>query len=105
MTFNGWLQIAVYCAIVIAITVPLGGYMTRVFVGERTLLSPALRPVETILYRLSGVEEHREQNWIAYAVSVLLFSFVGFLVLYILPSGQGGISLFNPQDVAGVAPD
>src|SRR5215831_10397040 len=105
MTFNGWLQIAVYCVIVIAITVPLGGYMTRVFAGERTLLSPVLRPVETILYRLSGVEEDREQNWIAYAVSVLLFSFIGFLVLYILQRAQGGIPIFNPQGIAGVAPD
>jgi len=105
MTFNGWLQIAVYCAIVVAITVPLGGYMTRVFAGERTPLSPVLRPVETILYRLSGVEEDREQNWIAYAVSVLLFSFVGFLVLYILQRAQGGIPVFNPQGIAGVAPD
>src|SRR5262252_2764791 len=105
MTFNGWLQIAVYCAIVVAITVPLGGYMTRVFAGERTLLSPVLRPIETILYRLSGVEEDREQNWIAYAVSVLLFSFVGFLVLYILQRAQGGIPVFNPQGIAGVAPD
>src|SRR5215467_11735898 len=105
MTFNGWLQIAVYCAIVVAITVPLGGYMTRVFAGEQTLLSPVLRPIETILYRLSGVEEDREQNWIAYAVSVLLFSFVGFLVLYILQRAQGGIPVFNPQGIAGVAPD
>ncbi|HKD77659.1 MAG TPA: potassium-transporting ATPase subunit KdpA, partial [Ktedonobacterales bacterium] len=84
---------------------PLGGYMTRVFAGERTLLSPVVRPIETILYRLSGVEEDREQNWIAYAVSVLLFSFVGFLVLYILERAQGGIPVLNPQGMAGVRPD
>jgi K+-transporting ATPase ATPase A chain len=105
MTANGWFQIAVYAAIVAAITVPLGGYMTRVFAGERTFLSSVLRPVEMILYRLSGVDESREQNWIAYAVGVLLFSFVGFLVLYVLQRTQGGISLFNPQGMAGVAPD
>jgi potassium-transporting ATPase potassium-binding subunit len=105
MTANGWFQIAVYCVIVVAITVPLGGYMTRVFAGEKTILSPVLRPVEGLLYRFSGVEEDREQNWIAYAVSVLLFSFVGFLVLYLLQRVQGGIPVFNPQGMAGVAPD
>ena len=57
MTFNGWLQILLYCLVIIAITAPFGYYMTRVFAGERTLLSPVLRPIERALYRLSGVDE------------------------------------------------
>jgi potassium-transporting ATPase potassium-binding subunit len=62
MTLNGWIQIAIYCAIIIALVKPLGWYMTRVFNGERTLLSPVLRPVEVGLYRLGGVDETREQD-------------------------------------------
>ena len=64
MTFNGWLQIALYCAIIILLVKPFGGYMTRVFTGERTFLSPVLGPVERVFYRLCGVDEKREQNWV-----------------------------------------
>jgi K+-transporting ATPase ATPase A chain len=104
MTVNGWLQIAIYIAIIAAITVPLGGYMTRVFAGERTFLSPVLRPAETMFYRLSGVDATREQNWIAYTVGVLLFNLVAFLTLYVLMRVQGPLP-FNPQGFSGVAPD
>ena len=62
MTAMGWLQILIYCAIVAALVVPLGGYMTRVFNGERTFLSPVLRPVEAALYWIGGVDERREQH-------------------------------------------
>ena len=72
MTVNGWIQIAIYCAIVAALVKPLGWYMTAVFNGERTFLSPVLRPVETGLYRLGGVDERREQNWLTYTVAMLL---------------------------------
>ena len=64
MTINGWIQIAIYCAIVVALVKPLGWYMTAVFNGERTFLSPVLRPVEIGLYRLGGVDETREQDWL-----------------------------------------
>src|SRR5580704_5715254 len=104
MTVNGWLQIAIYIAIIAAITVPLGGYMTRVFAGERSFLSPVLRPAETMFYRLSGVDATREQNWIAYTVGVLLFNLVAFLTLYVLMRVQGPLP-FNPQGFSGVAPD
>ena len=104
MTVNGWLQIAIYIAIIAAITVPLGGYMTRVFAGERTLLSPVLRPVEAMFYRLSGVDPGREQNWIVYTVGMLLFNLVAFLTLYVLMRVQGPLP-FNPQGFSGVAPD
>src|SRR5271169_548425 len=82
MTSNGWLQIALFALIVIAITKPFGGYMTRVFAGERTFLSPVLRPLERLIYWCCGVAETDEQSWRTYAVSMLLFGAVGFVTLY-----------------------
>ena len=84
MTFNGWLQIALFCVVIIAITRPLGGYMTRVFNGERTFLQPVLRPIERAIYWCCGVDETKEQSWLIYAVAMLLFSIAGFVVLYAL---------------------
>jgi len=104
MTANGWIQIAIFAAIVAAVVIPLGGYMTRVFAGERTVLSPVLRPVETVLYRLSGVDSAREENWITYGVGVLLFNLAGFALLYALQRLQGLLPL-NPQALPAVAPD
>jgi potassium-transporting ATPase potassium-binding subunit len=105
MTFNGWIQIAIFCAIVIAVAKPLGGYMTRVFAGERTLLSPVLRPIERLTYAICGVDETKEQHWTGYAVGMLLFSLVGVLSLYALQRLQGVIPLFNPAGQAAVGPD
>jgi K+-transporting ATPase ATPase A chain len=105
MTANGWLQIAIFAALVAALVVPFGAYMTRVFAGERTLLSPVLRPVERLFYGLSGVDETREQNWLAYAAGVVLFNLAGFVLLYALQRLQGAIPFFNPQGMSGVAPD
>ena len=104
MTINGWLQIALFSAIVILLTRPFGGYMTRVFAGERTFLSSVLGPVERGIYRLCGVEERVEQHWLTYAVAMLLFSVAGFVSLYALQRLQGVLP-FNPQDQAAVAPD
>ena len=101
MTFNGWIQILIFCAIVIALVKPLGWYMTRVFSGERTFLSPVLRPIEVALYWLSGVDEKREQHWLSYAVGMLLFNLGGFLILYILLRLQAGLPL-NPAGMAAV---
>ena len=84
MTINGWIQIAIYAAIVIAITAPLGGYMMRVFNGGRTFLSPVLRPIERLVYGLCLVDENEDQHWTVYAVGMLLFSFAGFVILYAL---------------------
>ena len=95
MTLIGWIQILLYCAIVVALVKPLGGYMTRVFNGERTFLSPVLRPVEAALYRLGGVDEKREQHWLTYTVAMLLFHVGGFLILYALLRLQGVLP-FNP---------
>jgi potassium-transporting ATPase potassium-binding subunit len=104
MTVNGWLQIALYCVLLILMTKPLGGYMTRVFAGERTPLSPVFRPVERLLYRLSGVDEAEEQHWVTYAIAMLAFTFAGFVVLYALQRLQALLP-FNPQNLDAVSPD
>jgi potassium-transporting ATPase potassium-binding subunit len=104
MTLNGWLQVALYCVLLMLLTKPLGGYMTRVFAGERTPLSPVLRPIERALYRLSGVNESEEQHWVTYAIAMLAFSFAGFVVLYGLQRLQAVLPL-NPQQLDGVSPD
>ena len=104
MTVIGWIQILLYCAIVAALVVPLGGYMTRVFNGERTFLAPILRPVETALYRIGGVDETREQHWVIYTVSMLFFHVGGFLILYALMRLQA-ILPFNPAEQSAVAQD
>ena len=101
MTFQGWVQIALYVLVIILITKPLGGYMTRVFNGERTLLSPVLQPVERLLYRVSGVDETREQTWVTYAIAMLFFSVAGFVTLYLLQRLQAYLP-FNPQGQANI---
>src|SRR5690242_21527639 len=101
MTFNGWLQIAVYSLVIIALVKPFGGYMTRVFAGESTFLSPVVRPLERLFYWLSGVDEKREQGWVAYAVAMLLFSVASFLLLYVLMRLQALLP-FNPAGQSAV---
>ncbi|CAM5772105.1 potassium-transporting ATPase subunit KdpA [Bosea minatitlanensis] len=104
MTLNGWIQILVFCALVVALTRPLGGYMTRVFNGERTFLSPLLAPVERGLYALAGTHQREEQHWSAYAAGLLLFNLAGLVLLYGLQRFQGLLPL-NPDGMAPVAPD
>jgi K+-transporting ATPase ATPase A chain len=104
MTFLGWVQIALYCAIIVAITPVLGAYMTRVFSGERTFLSPVLRPVEAAIYWAGGVNERREQHWLTYTVAMLLFHVGGFAILYVLMRVQDLLP-FNPAGQSAVAPD
>src|SRR5262249_18702668 len=104
MTLIGWLQILLYCAIIVALVKPLGGYLTRVFIGERTFLSPVLRPVEGALYAVAGVDERREQHWLTYTVAMLLFHVGGFLILYALMRFQAVLP-FNPAEQSAVAPD
>src|SRR6202011_3609318 len=103
MTIVGWVQIALFSVIVILIARPFGGYMTRVFAGERTFLAPLLRPVERAVYWCCGVDEKEEQHWLTYAVAMLLFSIVGFLTLYALQRLQWYLP-FNPQGQTGVEP-
>src|ERR1700730_1634453 len=104
MTLIGWIQILIYCAIIIAITPVLGGYMTKVFGGERTFLSPVLHPVELVIYKIAGVDERREQGWLMYTACMLLFHVGGFLILYALMRLQAGLP-FNPAEQSAVGED
>jgi potassium-transporting ATPase potassium-binding subunit len=101
MTLNGWLQILVHFLLIVAVTVPLGAYMFRVFERRRTWLDPVLRPVERGIYAVAGVDETREQRWTGYAVSVLLFSVFGMLWVYLVQRLQGSLPL-NPEGLTGV---
>jgi potassium-transporting ATPase potassium-binding subunit len=104
MTFNGWLQIALFAVLVVLLAKPFGGYMTRVFSGERTLLRPVLRPIEVGIYRMCGVREDEEQHWVSYAVAMLAFSFAGFVIMYGIQRLQNVLPL-NPQGQDAVSPD
>lgn len=103
MTINGWIQILVYCGILFLLVKPLGGYMYRVFSGDRTFLSPLLVPIERGLYRLAGTNEREEQHWAVYATGMLLFNLVGLLVLYALQRLQGVLP-YNPAGMTAVDP-
>src|SRR3954469_6482591 len=103
MTANGWLQILLFFLLVLAVTKPLGIFMTHVFNRERTFMDPALRPLERLLYRLTGVDERHEMSWTEYAISMLLFSMVSMVLLYAIQRLQGYLP-FNPQKFAGVSP-
>jgi len=104
MTVNGWIQIAIFCAVVIALVKPFGGYMTRVMAGERTFLSPVLRPVERLLYAGAGIDERQEQHWLTYTVAMLVFNAAGFVLLFALQRLQAVLPL-NPMQMAAVSPD
>jgi len=104
MTFNGWLQILIYIGILLVLVKPLGGYMTRVFTGERTFLSYVLGPLERGLYRIAGTNEREEQHWTTYAISMLLFSLAGFLVLYFLQRFQASLP-YNPTGMTSIGPE
>jgi K+-transporting ATPase ATPase A chain len=101
MTLNGWLQILFFFAIIVVVTKPLGLFMAHVFNREKTFLDPVLRPVERLIYRLTGVNEEHEMRWTEYAVTMLLFSVVSMLVLYLIQRLQGYLPL-NPQQLPGV---
>jgi K+-transporting ATPase ATPase A chain len=101
VTFNGWLQILIYIVIIVAITKPVGVFMTHVFNGERTFLHPVIRPIERLIYLLTGVDEKREMHWSEYAIAMLLFSAVSMLLLYFIQRLQGYLPL-NPQNLPGV---
>jgi K+-transporting ATPase ATPase A chain len=104
MTAIGWLQIALFFLAVLVTIKPLGLYMAHVFAGERTALSPVLGRLETDLYRVSGISPQKEQGWLAYTVSMLAFSVVGFVLLYAMLRLQAYLPL-NPQGFAGMPPD
>jgi K+-transporting ATPase ATPase A chain len=104
MTLNGWLQIGFFLLSILAVTAPLGRFMTRVFNREQTWLDPVLRPLERLIYRSTGVDETREMRWTEYAAAMLLFSVVSMLVLYLLQRMQQWLP-WNPQGFGAVPPD
>ena len=103
MTINGWLQIAFFLVLVFLVTKPMGVFMARVFNREKTFMDPMLRPIERLLYRLTGVDENHEMRWTEYAISMLLFSVVSMILLYLMERLQGYLP-FNPQKLGAVSP-
>ncbi len=103
MTANGWLQIAIYLLVILLITKPIGIFMTRVFNREKTFLDPVLRPVERIVYRLTGIDEKHEMRWTEYAIAMLLFSGVSMALLYLIERTQKWLPL-NPQHFSNLEP-
>jgi K+-transporting ATPase ATPase A chain len=101
MTWNGWIQIALFGVIIIALTKPIGAYMTRVFNGERVFLSFLLRPIERFFYAVSGVDEQEDQYWLVYATAMLVFTMAGFVLLYALQRLQAFLP-FNPAGLPAV---
>src|SRR6202162_1856753 len=101
MTTNGWIQIVVFLDVLLRITKPLGVFMSRVFSGERTFLDFALRPIERLLYRVTGVDEKHEMRWTEYAFTMLLFSGATMLLLYLIERVQQWLPL-NPQKFGAV---
>jgi K+-transporting ATPase ATPase A chain len=105
MTANGWMQIAAFFLLVLACAKPLGIYIAAVMEGRRTWLSPILAPCERLIYKICGVSADREQRWTGYAASLLAFSLMSGLLLYLLQRAQGLLP-FNPRQFSGnVTPD
>jgi potassium-transporting ATPase potassium-binding subunit len=103
MTTNGWLQILFFLALVLLATKPMGVFMAHVFNREKTFMDPVLRPIERLLYRVTGVDEDHEMRWTEYAIAMLLFSLVSMIVLYLMERLQGYLP-FNPQKFGAVNP-
>jgi len=103
MTSNGWFQILFFLVLIFLVTKPMGIFMARVFSREKTFMDPLLRPIERLVYRLTAVDENHEMRWTEYAVSMLLFSLISMVVLYLMERLQGYLP-FNPQKFAGVTP-
>src|ERR1700678_4656707 len=104
MTLNGWVQILLFLVLILAVTKPLGVFMARVFNRERTFLDPLARPIERLLYRVTGVDENHEIRWTEYGFSILLFSGVSMLLLYLIERVQRWLP-WNPQKFGAVAQD
>jgi K+-transporting ATPase ATPase A chain len=104
MTVAGWLEIALTLALVVVVAWPLGAFMAAVFDGRKTLLTPLAAPVERGLYRLSGVDPNKEQDWLDYTLSMIIFSFGCFLALYLIMRFQALLPL-NPLAQGAVPPD
>jgi K+-transporting ATPase ATPase A chain len=104
MTANGWFQIGLYVLVLFLITKPIGIFLTRVFERQKTLLDPLLRPAERLIYRLCGVDETKEMRWTEYGTTMLVFSAVSLVLLYLFERLQHWLP-WNPQRFANVPPD
>ena len=104
MSANGWLQFAIYSVILLATVRPVGIYLARVLEGERTWLDPVFRPVERLLYKLSGVNAEKEMNWREYAYALLGFSAATLVFTYVIERLQQYLP-WNPQHMTAVGPD
>ena len=104
MTTNGWLQITVFFALVLVSAKPMGLYMARVYEGKRTWLDPVLRPIERLLYRVTGVDPSAEMRWTQYGAAMLVFSMATLLLTYVVERLQHAIPLWNPQHLAAIEP-
>ncbi len=105
MTTNGWLQLALYVVVLLALAKPLGTYMARVYEGQPAFLNRLGAPLERVLYRACGIDPQREMHWIEYALAALAFNIFGLVVVYALQRLQHWIPFLNPQDMAAVSPD
>src|ERR1700737_641643 len=103
MNANGWFQIGFFLLVIFLITKPLGVFLARVFGGEKTFLDPVLRPVEKLIYRLTGIDEKHEMRWTEYAIAMLLFSGVSMVLLYLMERVQKFLPL-NTQKFANLEP-
>ena len=104
MNIYSWLQLIFYMVVLIALARPIGAFMARVYQGEKTFLDPLMRPVEKLIYRLSGVHPDEEMNWKVYAITMMLFNGLGLLVVYAFQRLQAFLPL-NPQGFGAVSPD
>ena len=104
MTANGWFQIGLYVLVLFLITKPIGIFLTRVFERQKTFLDPLLRPVERLIYRVCGVDENKEMRWMEYGTTMLVFSAVSLILLYLFERLQQWLP-WNPQRFANVTPD
>src|SRR5271155_4854529 len=103
MAMNALLQVEIFLLLVALVTVPLGSYMTKVFTGEHTFPDRVLRPIERLIYKICGVNPENEMTWFQYTADVLIFSFIGMIVLYAMQRLQGILPL-NPQGLPAVPP-
>jgi K+-transporting ATPase ATPase A chain len=103
MAANGWFQILLYLFVIFLITKPAGVFMCRVFNRDKTFLDPVLRPIERLIYRLTGIDEKQEMRWTEYAVAMLLFSGVSMALLYVIERTQKWLP-FNPQNLPNLEP-
>src|SRR6476646_6387070 len=104
MTANGWVQIGLYVLVLFVITKPVGIFLARVFERKKTFLDPVLRPAERLVYRLCGVDENKEMRWTEYGTTMLVFSCVSLILLYLIERLQQWLP-WNPQNLANVPPD